>query len=154
GKTLLCPYQLLQENHASPPHIALRPIPEAASPSPSMPESPKQQPPPVDETPISPVRPDHARRNSLENHLMHRPNRSELVDKNILPASSAAPGLQAHQRELERNMLENKLNDKISHRPDPGELIKEGVLREDPRTAEQKYEEAIEEEYAKREGGA
>ncbi|PHH80762.1 hypothetical protein CDD80_7299 [Ophiocordyceps camponoti-rufipedis] len=103
-----------------------------------MPESPKQEASPVDETPISPVRPDQGRRNSLENHLMHRPNRSELVDKNILPASSAAPGLQAHQKE----------------RPDPGELIKEGVLREDPRTAEQKYEEAIEEEYAKREGGA
>ncbi|PFH55079.1 hypothetical protein XA68_10802 [Ophiocordyceps unilateralis] len=123
-------------------------------PPPSMPESPKQQLSPVDETPISPVRPDHARRNSLENHLMHRPNRAELVDKNILLASSAAPGLQAHQKELERNMLEDKLNDKISQRPDPGELIKEGVLQEDPRTADQKYEEAMEAEYAKREGGA
>ncbi len=37
-------------------------------------------PAPVDETPISPVRPDNARKNSLENHLMHRPNRSELVE--------------------------------------------------------------------------
>lgn len=40
----------------------------------------QKQPPPVDETPISPIRPDHARKNSLENHLMHRPNRAELVD--------------------------------------------------------------------------
>ncbi|GJN70559.1 RPEL repeat protein [Purpureocillium lilacinum] len=111
-------------------------------------------PAPVDETPISPVRPDNARKNSLENHLMHRPNRSELVEKNILPESSAAPGLLAHQRELERSMLEDKLNDKISHRPDPEALVKGGVLHEDPRSAEQKYEEAIEEEYAKREGGA
>ncbi|KND91292.1 hypothetical protein TOPH_04158 [Tolypocladium ophioglossoides CBS 100239] len=120
----------------------------------------QMQPPAVDETPISPIRPDHARKNSLENHLMHRPNRSELVDKNILPASSAAPGLLAHQKEaslsgpLERSMLEDKLNDKISHRPSPDELVKEGVLREDPSTAEQKYKEAIEDEYAKREGGA
>lgn len=45
-----------------------------------MPESTEAQPPAVDETPISPVRPDHGRKNSLENHLMHRPNRSELVD--------------------------------------------------------------------------
>ncbi|KAG9506931.1 hypothetical protein J7337_000475 [Fusarium musae] len=109
----------------------------------------------VDESPISPVE----RRNSLEAHLKHRPERSELVDKNILPASTAAPGLQAHQKELEKHMLEDKLNDKISHRPDPEDLIKEGVLHDDPRTVAQdeaakKYEEAIEDEYAKREGGA
>lgn len=51
-------------------------------------------------------------------------------------------------------MLEDKLNDKISHRPDPEKLVKEGVLRDDPRTAIERYEEAIEDEYAKREGGA
>ena len=51
-------------------------------------------------------------------------------------------------------MLEDKLNDKISHRPAPEELIKEGVLKDDPRSADQKYDDAIQEEYAKREGGA
>lgn len=51
-------------------------------------------------------------------------------------------------------MLEDKLNSKISSRPSPDDLVKGGVLHEDPRTAEQRYEEAIEEEYAKREGGA
>lgn len=51
-------------------------------------------------------------------------------------------------------MLEDKLNDKISQRPDPEDLMKGGVLRDDPRSPEEKYEEAIEEEYAKREGGA
>jgi len=34
----------------------------------------------VDETPISPSRPDAARKNSLENHLLHRPERHELVE--------------------------------------------------------------------------
>lgn len=34
----------------------------------------------VDETPISPVRPDAGRKNSLENHLQHRPERAELVE--------------------------------------------------------------------------
>ncbi|KID75164.1 RPEL repeat protein, partial [Metarhizium brunneum ARSEF 3297] len=129
----------------------------------SEPAAVEQQPQRVDETPISPIRPDAARKNSLENHLMHRPNRAELVEKltdnyhwaeNILPASSAAPGLLAHQKELERSMLEDKLNDKISHRPSPEALVKGGVLHEDPRTADQQYEEAIEDEYAKREGGA
>ncbi|CAM1510132.1 Fc.00g004670.m01.CDS01 [Cosmosporella sp. VM-42] len=114
----------------------------------------QQQTPIVDETPISPIRPNQARKNSLESHLMHRPERAELVEKNILPASTAAPGLQAQQRELQKHMLEDKLNDKISHRPDPEELIKEGVLKDDPRSADYKYDEAIEEEYAKREGGA
>ncbi|KAF7559089.1 hypothetical protein G7046_g5056 [Stylonectria norvegica] len=119
-----------------------------------MAESTEQQVPIVDESPISPIRPDQARKNSLENHLQHRPERDQLVEKNILPASNAAPGLQAQQKELQKHMLEDKLNDKISHRPDPEELIKDGVLRDDPRTAQQKYDEAIEEEYAKREGGA
>ncbi|KAI9171868.1 Myocardin-related transcription factor B [Paramyrothecium foliicola] len=116
--------------------------------------SPAQEDPIVDKTSISPIGPDKGRKNSLENHLMHRPDRAELVEKNILPASNAAPGLQAHQRELQKAMLEDKLNDKISHRPAPEELIKDGVLHQDPRSAEERYAEAIEDEYAKREGGA
>ncbi|KAK4153373.1 hypothetical protein C8A00DRAFT_15395 [Chaetomidium leptoderma] len=108
----------------------------------------------VDETPISPSRPNPARKNSLEYHLSHRPDRQELVEKNILRSSTAAPGLQAHQKDLEKHMRADSLNEKISHRPSPEALIKEGVLRDDPRSAEDKYAEAIEEEYAKREGGA
>ncbi|KAI1396541.1 hypothetical protein F4819DRAFT_475005 [Hypoxylon fuscum] len=113
-----------------------------------------QPKPSVDETPISPIRPNNERRNSLEQHLQHRPERAELVEKNILPASTAAPSLQEKQRELEKHMRADSLNDKISHRPSPEKLVKEGVLHEDPRSAEEKYEEAIEDEYAKREGGA
>ena len=56
--------------------------------------------------------------------------------------------------QLEKHMLGDKLNDKISNRPAPETLVKDGVLREDPRSAEERYEEAIEDEYAKREGGA
>lgn len=58
-------------------------------------------------------------------------------------------------------MKADALNEKIAHRPAPEELVKEGILREDPTSpvegegnADRKYEEAIEEEYAKREGGA
>ncbi|KAH9903747.1 RPEL repeat protein [Xylariomycetidae sp. FL2044] len=105
----------------------------------------------VDETPISPVR---ERRNSLEEQLKHRPERAELVEKNILPASTAAPSLQEKQKELEKHMRADSLNDKISHRPSPEKLMKEGVLHDDPRSPEEKYAEAIEDEYAKREGGA
>ncbi|KAI1375487.1 RPEL repeat protein [Hypoxylon crocopeplum] len=108
----------------------------------------------VDETPISPIRPNNERRNSLEQHLQHRPDRSELVEKNILPASNAAPSLQEKQKELEKHMRADSLNEKISHRPAPEKLIQDGLLHEDPRSPEEKYEEAIEDEYAKREGGA
>ncbi|KAI1849084.1 hypothetical protein JX265_013099 [Neoarthrinium moseri] len=110
--------------------------------------------PSVDETPISPSRDGQGRKNSLEQHLSHRPDRHELVEKNILPASTAAPSLQEKQKELEKHMRADSLNDKISHRPAPEQLIKEGVLHEDPRSPEEKYAEAIEDEYAKREGGA
>jgi len=117
-------------------------------------------PPVVDKTPISPSRPNTARKNSLEQHLMHRPERKELIDRNILPASTAAPGLQAQQKELEKHMRADSLNEKILHRPSPDELIKKDILHDDPRSPEaarspeDKYAEAIEEEYAKREGGA
>ncbi|KAL7796842.1 hypothetical protein V8C37DRAFT_371650 [Trichoderma ceciliae] len=109
---------------------------------------------PVDETPISSVKANAVRKNSLSNYLKHRPERSELVEKNILPDTTAAPGLIASQKELQKNMLGDKLNDKILHRPTPDTLLKEGVLHEDPRSPDEKYEEAIELEYAKREGGA
>lgn len=72
-------------------------------------------------------------------------------------------------------MRRDSLNEKLAHRPDPEALLKEGVLHEDPRSPEtkasdaeadrkmaagekekndKKYGEAMEDEYAKREGGA
>lgn len=95
--------------------------------------------------------------------------------ENILPNSHAAPSLQEKQKEvcilspctrtwitvlirprlqLQKHMRADSLNDKISHRPTPEKLLKEGVLHDDPRSPDEKYAEAIEEEYAKREGGA
>ncbi|KAI0473573.1 hypothetical protein GGR56DRAFT_538273 [Xylariaceae sp. FL0804] len=108
----------------------------------------------VDESPISPVRPESGRKNSLEQHLKQRPDRSELVDRNILPASNAAPGLQEKQKELAKHMRADSLNDRLANRPPPEKLMQEGLLHEDPRSPEEKYAEAIEDEYAKREGGA
>ncbi|KAI1309931.1 hypothetical protein F5Y03DRAFT_347889 [Xylaria venustula] len=108
----------------------------------------------VDETPISPVAAGRGRKMSLEQHLKGRPDRSELVDKNILPESNAAPSLQEKQKELAKHMRADSLNDKISHRPSPEQLLENGVLHDDPRSPDEKYAEAIEDEYAKREGGA
>jgi hypothetical protein len=51
-------------------------------------------------------------------------------------------------------MRADTLNEKIAHRPTADALVKEGVLHEDPTSPEKLYEERIEDEYAKREGGA
>ncbi len=51
-------------------------------------------------------------------------------------------------------MLEAGLNEKIAKRPGSQDLVNEGVLKEDPVAARKRYEEAMELEYAKREGGA
>lgn len=46
----------------------------------------------IDETPISPSRPDyHIRQNSLEKHLQHRPDSKELKERHILLDTNAAP---------------------------------------------------------------
>lgn len=91
-------------------------------------------------------------------------NTNSSIPGNILPDSTAAPAIIGHQKELEKHMRADSLNEKIAHRPTPAELIKEGVLKEDPTSPDENeltqkekdklYEERIEEEYAKREGGA
>lgn len=112
----------------------------------------------------------------LKHDLEKRHTREELVERtpnsipspgfltdpspgNILPDSTASPALIGQQKELAKNMRRDSLNEKLQHRPDPEALLKEGVLHEDPRSPETKaadalYEERIEDEYAKREGGA
>lgn len=52
-------------------------------------------------------------------------------------------------------MRADSLNEKIAHRPTPEELVREGILKS-PAVEEEEatYEEKMEEEYAKREGGA
>jgi hypothetical protein len=45
----------------------------------------------VDSSPISPIRPNHVRQNSLEKHLQSRPDPQELKDRHILLDTKAAP---------------------------------------------------------------
>ena len=49
---------------------------------------------------------------------------------NILPVSNAAPALQGQQRELEKHMRADSLEQKLQQRPKPEELVKEGILEE------------------------
>jgi len=68
---------------------------------------------------------------NLKKGLSHRPDRDTLVERNILPDSSAAPALQGHQRELERHMRADSLEKGLQSRPDPETLVKKGILEED-----------------------
>jgi hypothetical protein len=70
----------------------------------------REREPSVDETSISPVRQAPGRKMSLEQHLKQRPERSELVDKNILPDSTAAPSLQEKQKEVCLSYFDNTLS--------------------------------------------
>ena len=51
---------------------------------------------------------------------------------NILPDSTAAPAIQGQQRELEKHMRADSLEQKLMQRPKAAELMKEGILDEDP----------------------
>ena len=100
----------------------------------------------------------------LSNPTTHSGQYANNTTGNILPDSTAAPAIQGQARELEKQMRKDSLNEKFLHRPKPEDLIKEGILTEDPTSIDdgdkeqaekdKLYEERIEEEYAKREGGA
>jgi RPEL repeat len=49
---------------------------------------------------------------------------------NILPDSTAAPGLQANQKSLEKHMKADSLEQKIQRRPTAEQLVQEGILEE------------------------
>ncbi|KAL9131678.1 MAG: hypothetical protein Q9175_006702 [Cornicularia normoerica] len=69
---------------------------------------------------------------SLRKGLEKRPEREELVGRNILPDSTAAPAIQGQQKELQKHMRADSLEQKLQQRPKPEELMKEGILDEDP----------------------
>lgn len=65
---------------------------------------------------------------SLKKGLEQRPEREDLVQRNILPDSNAAPALQGHQKELERHMRANSLEKGLQRRPTADELVQKGIL--------------------------
>jgi len=70
-------------------------------------------------------------KDGLAKALSQRPEREELVERNILPDSNVAPSLMAARKELERSKLEDTLESKLKSRPALEELVKEGILNKD-----------------------
>lgn len=70
-------------------------------------------------------------KDSLKTHLEKRPEREELVQRNIISGSHASAPIQAHQKELERSMLEDSLREKLTARPPLEKVIEKGILSPD-----------------------
>ncbi|TFK75291.1 hypothetical protein BDN72DRAFT_757994, partial [Pluteus cervinus] len=67
---------------------------------------------------------------SLEKRLGQRPDKSELVDRNILKDDRGlAPALIASREQLKRSQLEDKLEHALQSRPKVEDLVKEGILK-------------------------
>lgn len=67
----------------------------------------------------------------LEKLLAHRPEKAELLEKNVLKFGKLDPSIQAKQLELAKNQLEDKLNAALAHRPEPQKLVEEGIMTEE-----------------------
>jgi hypothetical protein len=67
---------------------------------------------------------------NLRKGLNQRPARDDLIQRNILPDSTAAPALQGHQRDLDLHMRADNLEKGLKGRPSPEELVKQGILQE------------------------
>lgn len=71
------------------------------------------------------------RADTLDKALQHRPDKQELIEKNVLPDSNAAPALQGQQKDLAKHMRADSLDKALQQRPDKEQLVKEGILKED-----------------------
>jgi hypothetical protein len=69
--------------------------------------------------------------NKLDKAISHRPEKQELVDRNILKDDNIAPALQAARDQLQRAQLEDKLDHELQNRPTADELVQKGILDAD-----------------------
>ncbi|THV06916.1 hypothetical protein K435DRAFT_416968 [Dendrothele bispora CBS 962.96] len=68
----------------------------------------------------------------LEQRLKERPDKNDLVERNILKDDKGiAPSLVAAKEKLQRSQLEDKLDHALQQRPKAEDLVKGGILRED-----------------------
>ncbi|KAL0580347.1 hypothetical protein V5O48_001684 [Marasmius crinis-equi] len=68
----------------------------------------------------------------LEKRISERPDKKDLVDRNILKDDKGiAPALVQAKIQLQRSQLEDKLDHALQQRPKPEELVKDGILHAD-----------------------
>ena len=72
---------------------------------------------------------------NLKKGLEKRPEKEDLINRNILPESNVAPALIASQKSLEKHMRADSLEQKIQHRPKPEDI--KGILEADENPAKE-----------------
>ncbi|KAL4993903.1 hypothetical protein BDV10DRAFT_15337 [Aspergillus recurvatus] len=84
-------------------------------------ESPSTNTPAIDTTSLatSPLE----RRDSLEKHLLTRPDPKDLKDRHILLDTNVAPSIQAMRQKLDRQQVSDNLKKNLEHRPEREELV-------------------------------
>jgi len=89
---------------------------------------------------IAPEKPKPVRKSTLDqdtvkkldNAIAHRPEKRDLLDRNILrDDGKVAPALQAAKEQLQRAQLEDKIDQGLQHRPKADDLVKKGILQAD-----------------------
>jgi len=89
-------------------------------------------------SPPTATRPSHPRQSSidqqtsqqLEDKLAKRPEKAELIERNILKDDKGvAPALVAAKEKLQRSQLEDQLAKAVASRPPREELEKSGILK-------------------------
>ncbi|CEL06603.1 hypothetical protein BJX68DRAFT_149123 [Aspergillus pseudodeflectus] len=71
------------------------------------------------------------RRDSLEKHLLTRPDPQDLKDRHILLDTNVAPSIQAARQKLDRQRASDSLKKNLEHRPDREELVERHILQPD-----------------------
>ncbi|KAK2467779.1 hypothetical protein APHAL10511_000074 [Amanita phalloides] len=72
----------------------------------------------------------------LEKQLNERPDKQELIERNILKDDKGiAPSLIAAREKLQRSRLEDTLDHALQRRPTVEELVKQGILEDDEKQA-------------------
>ncbi|PSS37877.1 hypothetical protein PHLCEN_2v345 [Hermanssonia centrifuga] len=68
---------------------------------------------------------------TLEKRLTQRPEKQELMERNILKDDKVAPSLQAARDQLKKSQLQDKLDQALLQRPKREELVEGGILKDE-----------------------
>ncbi|KAL4786546.1 hypothetical protein BJX76DRAFT_355089 [Aspergillus varians] len=68
------------------------------------------------------------RRDSLEKHLLTRPDPQDLKERHILLDTNVAPSIQAMKQKLDRQLAMDNLKKSLEHRPEKEELVERHIL--------------------------
>ena len=66
---------------------------------------------------------------TTSHQLDHCADTSMWTKGNILPDSTAAPSIQGQQKDLQKHMRADSLDNKLQNRPKPDDLVNKGILQ-------------------------